>query len=122
MQGGTGNGHDPENGGMQHRAGTIQSLSGGAFTLSMMQTSQNISVATNSGTQFQGMGGMGGMSNGMIVMVDAGMQPDGSFMAQNVESFTVMAEARSEFVIPLPAPSWATSVNWVAGFPVRLVT
>ncbi len=84
--GGSGNGHDPEDGGMQHMAGTIQSISGSAFTLSMMQTSQNISVAINSGTQFQGMGGMGGMSNGMIVMVDAGMQPDGSFMAQNVES------------------------------------
>src|SRR5206468_8483456 len=84
--GGAGNGHGPEDGGMQHIAGTIQSFSGDSFTMSMIESSQDISVATNSSTQFQGMGGMSSMSNGMIVMVDAGMQPDGSFMAQNVES------------------------------------
>jgi hypothetical protein len=89
--GGNSNSHDPENGGMEHMTGTVKSLSGSSFTISMMQTSQDITVATDSNTQFQGMGGMGGMSNGMIVMVDATMQPDGSFMAHTVESVMSMS-------------------------------
>jgi Domain of unknown function (DUF5666) len=89
--GGTGNSQDPENGGMEHMTGTVMSISGNSFTMSMMQSSQNISVTTGSNTQFEGMGGMGGMSNGMIVMVDATMQSDGTFIAQKVESVMSMS-------------------------------
>jgi hypothetical protein len=89
--GGTGNSQDPENGGMEHMTGTVMSSSGNSFTMSMMQSSQNISVTTASNTQFEGMGGMGGMSNGMIVMVDATMQSDGTFMAQKVQSVMSMS-------------------------------
>ena len=88
---GTNNTHDPEDGGMEHMTGTVQSFSGNSFTMSMMQTSQDVPVTTDSNTQFQGMGGMGGMSTGMIVMVDATMQPDGSFMAHTVESVMSMS-------------------------------
>ncbi len=84
--GGAGNPRDPENGGMEHMTGAVKSFSGSSFTMSMMQSSQDIPVTTDSNTQFQGMGGIGGMSNGMIVMVDAAMQPDGSFLAHTVES------------------------------------
>jgi len=87
----TGNSQGPQNGGMEHMTGTVMSFSGSSFTMSMMQSSQNISVTTGSGTQFEGMGGMGGMSNGMIVMVDAKMQSDGTFMAQKVESMMAMS-------------------------------
>jgi hypothetical protein len=89
--GGTGNSQDPENGGMEHMTGTVMSSSGNSFTMSMMQSSQNISVTTGSNTQFMEMGGMGSMSNGMIVMVDATMQSDGTFMAQKVESMMSMS-------------------------------
>jgi hypothetical protein len=89
--GGTGNSQDPENGGMEHMTGTVMSISGNSFTMSMMQSSQNISVTTGPNTQFEGMGGMGGMSNGMIVMVDATMQSDGTFIAQKVESVMSMS-------------------------------
>lgn len=81
-----GNSQDPENGGMEHMIGAVMSSSGNAFDMSMMQSTQNISVTTGSGTQFEGMGGMGSMSNGMLVMVDAVMQSDGSFLAQKVQS------------------------------------
>ncbi len=87
----TGNSQDPENGGMEHMTGTVMSFSGSSFTMSMMQSAQNISVNTGSGTQFEGMGGMSGMSTGMIVMVDATMQSEGSFMAQKVESMMAMS-------------------------------
>jgi len=83
--GGAGNSHDPENGGMEHMTGTVKSFSGSSFTMSMMQSSQDVPVTADSNTQFQGMSGMGGMSNGMIVMVDAAMEPDGSFMAHTVD-------------------------------------
>jgi len=87
----TGNSQDPANGGMEHMTGTVMSSSGNSFAMSMMQSSQNISVTTGSSTQFEGMGGMGGMSNGMIVMVDATMQSDGIFMAQKVKSVMSMS-------------------------------
>jgi hypothetical protein len=89
--GGTGTSQGPENGGMEHMTGTVMSSSGNSFAMSMMQTSQNISVTTGSNTQFVGMGGMGGMSNGMLVMVDATLQSDGTFMAQKVESVMSMS-------------------------------
>jgi hypothetical protein len=57
--GGTGNSHDPGNGGMKHMTGTVKSFSGSSFTMSMVQSSQDIAVTTDSNTQFQGMGGMG---------------------------------------------------------------
>ena len=89
--GGTGSSQDPENGGMEHMTGTVMSSSGNSFAMSMMQSSQNISVTTGSNTQFMGMGGMGGMSDGMIVMVDATMQSDGTFIAQKVQSMMSMS-------------------------------
>jgi hypothetical protein len=89
--GGTGNSQDPENGGMEHMTGTVMSISGNSFTMSMMQSSQNISVTTGPNTHFVGLGGLGGMSNGMIVMVDATMQSDGTFIAQKVESVMSMS-------------------------------
>ncbi|HZC22987.1 MAG TPA: DUF5666 domain-containing protein [Candidatus Binatia bacterium] len=87
----TGNSQDPEYGGMEHMTGTVMNFAGSSFTMSMMQSSQNISVTTGSGTQFEGMGGMGGMSNGMILMVDAIMQNDGTFMAQKIQSIMPMS-------------------------------
>jgi len=88
---GSGNSQDPEHGGMEHMTGSVMSISGGSFTMSMMQSSQNLTVATGSSTQFEGMSGMGGMSNSMIVMVDAVMQSDGSFMASKVQSVMSMS-------------------------------
>lgn len=109
---GTGNSHDAEDGGMEHMTGTVKSFSGSSFTMSMMQSSQDVPIATDSNTQFQGMSGMGGMSNGMIVMVDATMRPDGSFMAHKVES-----------VMPMSGGSMAAGlVTSVSGSPVTQLT
>jgi hypothetical protein len=88
---GSGNSQDPEHGGMEHMTGSVMSFSGSSFTMSMMQSSQNVTVATGSSTQFEGMSGMGGMSNNMIVMVDAVMQGDGTFMASKVQSVMSMS-------------------------------
>ena len=82
----SGPGHDPEDGGMDHMTGAVSSISGSSFALSMMQSSQPLTVMTDSNTQFENMSGMGMMSKDMLVMVDAGMQPDGSLLAHKVES------------------------------------
>ncbi len=76
----------PWQGYMQNMVGLVSSSNGSQFTMTMLTGQQSVTVSTNSNTQFEGMGGMSGMSNGMIVSVDAITQPDGSLLAQNVES------------------------------------
>ena len=83
---GSGNGQLPGNGGMQHLFGSVASVSGSSFTMTMLQSPQNLSFTTNSSTHFDNMGGMGTMSNGLLVMVDAVMQSDGTMLAQEVQS------------------------------------
>lgn len=87
----SGNPRDPEDGRMQHMTGTVASFSGNSFMLSMIQSSQNVQIVTGSNTQFEGMGGMGGMANGMIIMVDCALQADGTLMAQKVQSVMGMS-------------------------------
>lgn len=81
-----GAGQGPMFGGMDHMIGTVSGISGNTFTMSMMQGLSSVTVNTNSGTQFGNMSGMGGMSPGMMIEVDAKMQPDGSLMATRIES------------------------------------
>jgi len=78
--------HDPVHGGMEHMFGAVANISGGSFTMAMMQGLQNPTFMTNSNTQFVNMGGMGMMSSGNLIMVDAEMRPDGSMLADRVES------------------------------------
>jgi Domain of unknown function (DUF5666) len=77
---------NPWQGYMQGLVGSVSSTNGSQFTMSMMMGQQSVSFATNSSTQFEGMSGMGEMSSGRIVMVDATTQPDGSLLAQHVTS------------------------------------
>ena len=76
----------PWQGYMQNMAGSISSTSGSRFTMTTLMGQHSMTFTTDSSTQFQGMSGMGGMSNGMIVSVDATVQPDGSLMAQHIEA------------------------------------
>ena len=82
-----GSGHDPENGMMEHLIGSVASVSGSIFGLSMMQSAQVLNFTTNGNTQFHNIGGMGMMSDGALVMVDAMLQSDGTVQAQNVDWF-----------------------------------
>jgi hypothetical protein len=81
------NGANPWQGGMQHQVGRVSSLSGSQFTMGSMMGVQTMTLATNSATQFpsSGLTGMGMMSTGMMVAVDATLQADGSYLAQRVE-------------------------------------
>lgn len=78
---------NPWQGGMQHQIGTVSSVSGSSFTMGSMMGLQKATFTTNSSTQFPstGLNGMGGMTSGMMVAVDATLQADGTYLAQRVE-------------------------------------
>ena len=82
---GSGSPLDPTNGGIQQMMGSVSGVSGSSFTMTSMQAAQTFTFATNSSTTFDGTS-MGGMSSGMLVIVDASLQTDGSLMATKVQS------------------------------------
>lgn len=81
------NGANPWQGGMQHQVGLVSSMTGSQFTMGSMLGVQTTTFTTNGATLFLGSGltGMGMMSTGMMVAVDATLQADGSYLAQRVE-------------------------------------
>ena len=83
-----GAGMNPWQGTMQHRVGSVSSVSGSQFTMGSMMGIQQVTFMTNTSTQFAGTGftGMGSMTTGMMVAVNAALQPDGTYLAQRVES------------------------------------
>lgn len=83
-----GTGMNPWQGTMQHQIGTVSSVSGSRFALGSMMGMQQTTFMTNASTQFMGTGftGMGSMTTGMLVAVDAALQSDGTYLAQRVES------------------------------------
>jgi hypothetical protein len=81
------NNANPFQGGMQHQVGRVSSLTGSQFTMGSMMGAQTTTFMTDGTTQFPspGLTGMGMLSTGMMVAVDATLQADGSYLAQRVE-------------------------------------
>ena len=84
---GSGNPADYADGGIGAMMGAISSVSGSSFSMTSMQAAGSFTFTTNSSTSFDGTT-MSGMSSGMLVMVDAVLQPDGSLLATRVQSMT----------------------------------
>ncbi len=106
---------NPLNGGMQHLFGSVASVSGTSFTMSVMQSSQNLTFMTNSSTRFDNLSGMGMMSGGMLVMVDAVMQSDGTMLAQEVRSLmTTMGGIMAEGLVTGLTGNPATQLTIIA--------
>ncbi len=84
FHGGSGGDHDRQHGGLDHMTGSVTSISGSSFVLTMMQSSRAVTVNTDSQTEFEHIGGIGALTVGMIVMVDADLQSDGSLLAREV--------------------------------------
>lgn len=82
---GSGNPMDFEDGGIQQMMGSVSSVSGSSFTMSSMQAAQNFTFETNPSTVFDGTS-MSSMSSGMLAIVDATLQSDGSLLATKVQS------------------------------------
>lgn len=87
------NGQDPFDGELDHAVGTVQSVSGSTFT-ALFAGSQKLTFTTNTGTQFEGVSGIGGLSAGMLVVVEAKTQSDGTLLATEVK--VVMANMLNE--------------------------
>ena len=81
----TGSPH-PEDGGMHGLNGSVGSVGGNTFTLTMMQGMPNIPLTTHAGTHYEGISGMHMASHSHLLSIDATMQPDGSWMATRVHS------------------------------------
>ena len=84
-QQGSGNPMDYANGGITEMMGVIASVSGSSFTMTSLQAVGNFTFQTNSSTVFSGTT-MGTMNGGMLAVVDATLQSDGSLMATKVQS------------------------------------
>ncbi|MFP5230835.1 MAG: DUF5666 domain-containing protein [Acidobacteriota bacterium] len=82
---GSGNPMDFSDGGIQQMMGSISSVSAGSFTMTPMQAVKSFTFSTNSSTVFDGTT-MGTMANGMLAIVDATLQSDGSLLATKVQS------------------------------------
>jgi hypothetical protein len=82
---GSGNPMDPADGGIQEMIGAVSSVSGSSFGITSMQAAQAFTFATNSSTVFSGTS-MSAMGNGMLLIVDASLQSDGTLMATKVQS------------------------------------
>ncbi len=82
---GSGTPSDFMDGGIQQMMGSVSSVSGSSFVMSSMQAAQSFTFATNQSTAFSGVS-MGSMGTGMLVMVDATLQADGSLLATRVQS------------------------------------
>ncbi len=82
---GSGNPMDYADGGVNQMMGMVSGVSGNSFTMTSMQAAQTFTFATNSSTTFDGTS-MSAMGSGMLALVDATMQSDGSLLATRVQS------------------------------------
>ena len=74
-----------ENGENEDVTGTVTGVSPPSFTISVEQSSQSLTFTTDANTKFEGVAGVSGLTNGMIVEVDSVTQSDGSHLATKVE-------------------------------------
>lgn len=82
---GSGSPLDPSDGGIQRMMGAVSGVSGSTFTMTSMQAAQSFTFMTNSSTEFDNTR-MSAMTNGMLLLVDASLQSDGSLLAARVQS------------------------------------
>jgi hypothetical protein len=82
---GSGSPLDFMDGGIQQMMGMISTVSGSSFTMSSMQAAQAFTFSANASTVFEGTS-MSSMGSGMLTVVDATLQPDGTLMATRVQS------------------------------------
>lgn len=109
MQGST---LDPSDGGIQQMMGSVSSVSGSGFTMTSMQAAQTFTFTTNSSTVFDGTS-MSGMSSGMLAIVDATMQSDGSMLATEVQSMMGSGGVMGGGIVTAVAGQPATQLTMV---------
>jgi hypothetical protein len=109
---GTGNPIDFSDGGIQQMMGMVSSVSGSSFSMTPMQAAQTFRFSTNASTSFTGTT-MSGMASGMILLIDATLQPDGSLLATNVQSMMASGGVMGGGVITAVSGSPATQLTMI---------
>ncbi len=109
---GSGNAMDPADGGIQQMMGSVSSISGSSFVMTSMQAAQSFTFMTNSSTVLNGTS-MSSMANGMLLIVDATLQSDGSLMATRVQSMMNSGGVMGGGIITSVAGSPATALTLV---------
>ncbi len=74
----------PQTGGFQEVTGAVTSVVGGSFTLSVEQTGQSLTFATDSNTTFSGVPGLSSLQAGNVVQVNGTTKSDGTLLATKV--------------------------------------
>jgi len=92
-------GFDHEDGGLHGMTGTVSGTSGSGFTLTMMQGLPGVALATHTGTHYEGVGGTHMMGQGQVFLVDASLQPDGSWLASHVQARMAAGGAMSGGIV-----------------------
>lgn len=110
---GSGNPLDPANGGIQQMMGAISNITGTSFTMTSLQAAQTFTFSTNSATMFDNITNMSMMANGMLVMVDASLQSDGSLLATRIQSIMKSGGVIGGGVITSATGQPATQLNMV---------
>jgi hypothetical protein len=90
---------DPEDGGMHGLNGMVSSAGSNTFTVTMMQGMPAVSLATHSGTHFEGVGGTHMMGSSQLLSVDATLQPDGTWTATRVHARAAAGGAMAAGVV-----------------------
>ena len=109
---GSGSAMDPSDGGIQQMMGSVSSVSGSSFAMSSMQAAQSFTFMTNSSTVFDGTS-MSAMASGMLAIVDATLQSDGSLMATRVQSMMNSGGVMGGGIITAVTGSPATALTLV---------
>ena len=109
---GSGNAMDPTDGGIQKMMGSVSSVSGSSFVMTSLQAAQSFTFMTNSSTVFDGTS-MSSMASGMLAIVDATLQSDGSLMATRVQSMMSSGGAMGGGIITAVTGSPATTLTLV---------
>ncbi len=76
--------------------GTVSNLStsGGRFDFTVLTSNQLVTVTTDTNTNFEGSAGLGNLANGERLLVDAQLQSNGNFLAQDVIRETTSTSAQ----------------------------
>jgi hypothetical protein len=78
----------PFNGGLEHLFGSVSNVSSNSFSLAL--GNQTLTFTTNSSTQFLNLSGVSQIAVGMLLMVSAQTQSDGSLLATRVAAVNAL--------------------------------
>jgi hypothetical protein len=109
---GSGNPLDPADGRIQQMMGAVSGVSGSSFTMTSLQWAQPLTFETNSSTVFDNTS-LSMMANGMLMLVDASLQSDGSLMATKVQSMINSGGVMGEGIVATVTGQPATQLTMI---------